>query len=81
MKRVSASELRRRLKERVDGLSVKRLRVADEFLAYLEQRESIEATEELLRIPGLLERVRAAEADYRKHGGVDWRVLRPRRSR
>ena len=81
MKQVSASELRRRLKERVDGLSAKRLRVADEFLAYLEQRESIEATEELLRVPGLLKRVRSAEADNCKHGGVDWRTLRTHRSR
>jgi len=37
---------------RLHALSPERLRVAADFLAYLEERESSEATEELLRIPG-----------------------------
>jgi len=40
---------------RLRTLSLERLRVAVDFLAYLEERESSEATEELLRIPGLEE--------------------------
>ena len=37
---------------RLSRLSPDRLRVADDFVAYLEQREESEATEELLRLPG-----------------------------
>jgi hypothetical protein len=48
------TDLRQRVKQRVDGLSEERLKVADDFLAYLEERDGAEATEELLRIPGFL---------------------------
>ena len=37
---------------RLRRLSPERLRVADDFLAYLEEREESEATRELLRLPG-----------------------------
>ena len=36
-------------------LSPERLQVASDFLAYLEERERLEATEELLNIPGFEE--------------------------
>jgi hypothetical protein len=39
-------------KQRLERLSRERLRVALDFLAYLEEREQSEATEELLAIPG-----------------------------
>lgn len=39
--------------QRLRHLSIDRLRVALDFLAYLEQKEENEATEELLNIPGL----------------------------
>lgn len=48
-------ELRRRARQRIRGLTPESLREADEFLARLEQRESEEATQELLEIPGFLE--------------------------
>jgi len=41
-------EMERRLRR----LSLARLRVARDFLAYLEEREESEATQELLRLPG-----------------------------
>ncbi|WP_420642050.1 hypothetical protein [Candidatus Leptofilum sp.] len=41
--------------ERLQRLSVGRLRVANDFLAYLEEREEKEATEELLNIEGFRE--------------------------
>ena len=41
------------IKLRLKKLSPDRLRVADDFLAYLEEREESEATQELLAIPGL----------------------------
>lgn len=40
------------LAQRLSRLSPERLRVASDFLCYLEEREDDEATEELLRIPG-----------------------------
>ncbi|VAW31368.1 hypothetical protein MNBD_CHLOROFLEXI01-184 [hydrothermal vent metagenome] len=42
-------------KDRLRRLSLRRLRVADDFLAYLEEREENEATEELLNIEGFEE--------------------------
>jgi len=43
------------LKSKIDRLSPERLLVAADFLAYLAERESNDATEELLKIPGFLE--------------------------
>jgi hypothetical protein len=45
---------------RLRRLSLERLRVADDFLAYLEEREESEATQELLSIPGLETALRQA---------------------
>jgi hypothetical protein len=39
------------VKHRLQRLSSERLRVANDFLAYLEERESSDATQELLNIP------------------------------
>ena len=47
--------LRKNAKERLQRLSIGRLRVANDFLAYLEEREENEATEELLSIEGFRE--------------------------
>jgi hypothetical protein len=51
---MSSAELRDRVKEYIDQLSPERLLVAADFLAYLTERESEEATQELLDIPGFL---------------------------
>jgi len=40
---------------RLGRLSPERLRVVNDFLAYLEERESSEATQELLKVPGFEE--------------------------
>jgi len=56
----------RRAKKRLETLSPERLRVADDFLSYLEERESNEATEELVQIPGFLERLVTAEQEARE---------------
>lgn len=52
---MSTAELRDQVKEYIDQLSPERLLVAADFLAYLTDRESEEATQELLEIPGFLE--------------------------
>lgn len=52
---MSTAELRDQVKEYIDQLSPERLIVAADFLAYLTDRESEEAMQELLEIPGFLE--------------------------
>jgi hypothetical protein len=49
------SVLLQETERRLRRLSAERLRVASDFLAYLEERESSEATAELLEIPGFEE--------------------------
>jgi hypothetical protein len=70
------SELRRRAKRRIASLSPDRLRVALDFLAYLEERESQVATDELLGISGFVEELNAAEKEAARAGWVDWRKVR-----
>jgi len=58
---MTTEQLRKRILRRVKALSAERLRVADDFMAYLEQRENNPATAELLAIPGLKSAVERAE--------------------
>jgi hypothetical protein len=63
MARSEPSDVRSLLEEaqhRLHRLSVQRLRVANDFLAYLEEREESQATAELLSIPGFEEALRGA---------------------
>ena len=52
---MSTTILRSEASKRLRNLSPERLRVANDFLAYLQEREESEATRELLRIPGFEE--------------------------
>jgi hypothetical protein len=54
---MSTAELRRKVKKSVDQLSGPKLRELAGIVRELQEQD--EATEELLRIPGLLDRVRA----------------------
>lgn len=49
------TEVLRRARRRLDGLSQERLLVADHFLAWLEECEGDDMTAELLRMPGFVE--------------------------
>jgi hypothetical protein len=60
---MTTAELRQLAKDTVDDLPPEQLKVAAEFLRYLDERASDEATEELLKIPGLLEDLEQAERD------------------
>jgi hypothetical protein len=60
---MTTTELRQLAKQTVDGLPPKQLKVAAEFLRYLDENASDEATEELLKIPSLLEEIEQAERD------------------
>ena len=60
------SVLLQETERRLRRLSAERLRVASDFLAYLEERESSEATAELLDAPGFEEAFRRAEQQVKE---------------
>lgn len=60
---MTTSELRQVAKQTLENLPPEQLKVAADFLRYLDERASAEATEELLKIPGLLEDLTEAERD------------------
>jgi hypothetical protein len=72
---LSVTELQRQLNDSLKQLSPERLQVLADFAAYLANAESETATQELLAIPGLLERVKQNQAtpkvDY-----AAWRTFR-----
>ncbi len=72
---VSVTELQRQLNDLLKQLSPERLQVLADFAAYLANAESEAATQELLAIPGLLERVKHSSATS-KTLYTSWRTLR-----
>jgi hypothetical protein len=52
---MNTTEIREQINQYLDGLSSDRLQVVAEFLADLADKESEEATQELLDIPGFIE--------------------------
>lgn len=68
-------ELRHQIVEYIDCLSPERLRVAVDFLAYLAERESQEATEELLKIPRFMESLEKAESKINSGSYRNWRDI------
>jgi hypothetical protein len=65
----------RQLSESIQQLSPERLEVLADFAAYLVNAESEAATQELLAIPGLLERVKQNQATP-KSDYANWRTIR-----
>jgi PHD/YefM family antitoxin component YafN of YafNO toxin-antitoxin module len=57
-------------------LSPERLRVAADFLAYLDERESNDATEELLSIPNFMEDYQEAMGDIERGDVVPLKSIR-----
>ena len=72
---VSVAELQNQLNDLLKQLSPERLQVLTDFAAYLANIESETATQELLAIPGLLERVKQNQATP-KAQYTNWRTLR-----
>ncbi len=60
---MSPTQLLERAQRRLNSLTPERLRVAEDFLAYLEAREADEATGELLAMPGFLDQLKRAEEE------------------
>ena len=72
---ISVTELHRQLNDLLQQLSPERLQVLADFAAYLANAESEAATQELLAISGLLERVNQNQATP-KTDYTNWRTLR-----
>jgi hypothetical protein len=73
---MTTAELLQHAKDTLAGLPPEQLKVAAEFLRYLDERASDEATEELLKIPGLLEDLEEAERDFAEGRSVPFEKLR-----
>jgi hypothetical protein len=69
-------EVRHQIDEYIDCLSPEKLRVAVDFLAYLAERESQEATDELLRIPKFMNSLEKVEAKVSTGIYRNWRDIR-----
>ena len=74
-RRVSASQLRNTAIHGLKVLPPDKLKVAAEFIIYLEHGASDEATAELLSIPGFLDDVRKAHEEIAAGKAVPWRKI------
>ena len=72
---MTTAQLRERAKERLDSLPPAKVRVAAEFLDYLDTAASRDATAELLKIPGLLQDVKDASKQIKNGRIKDWRLV------
>jgi len=72
---MTTAQLRERAKERLDSLPPAKVRVAAEFLDYLDTGASRDATAELLKIPGLLQDVKDASKQTKNGRIKDWRLV------
>ena len=72
---VSTVEIQNQLSESIKQLSPERLKVVADFAAFLANAESEAATQELLSISGLLERVQQNQSTH-KSQYVNWRTVR-----
>jgi hypothetical protein len=73
---MTTAQLRKQAKERLDALPADKVRVAVEFLGYLETSASRDATNELLKIPTLLEDVEKSAEDIKRGRTKNWRKVR-----
>ena len=69
-------QMRLKIKDYADLLSSDALQIVYNLLTDLVQKESEEATEELLAIPNLLEDIEMAEKDIAEGNLTDWREVR-----
>lgn len=72
---IPVTEIQNQLSESIKQLSPERLKVVADFAAFLANAESEAATQELLSISGLLERIKQNQATP-KNQYVNWRTVR-----
>ena len=72
----TAIEIRTDIDHYLNQLSLERLKVVANFLAYLVNQDEEEATQELLNIPGFIESFERGKQDIAEGRLVDWRTIR-----
>jgi hypothetical protein len=78
---MSTLQLRRQAKALIDGLSSSQLRAANEFLAFVKNRDLDPATRELLSIPGFDASFARGMKDIRAGRTKPWRDIAHRKAR
>jgi hypothetical protein len=73
---MTTAQLRKQAKEHLDSLPPDKVRVAVEFLGYLDSAASRDATAELLKVPGLLQDVEAVADQIKRGRTKNWRKVR-----
>ncbi|MGW8257591.1 MAG: hypothetical protein ACWGMZ_08910 [Thermoguttaceae bacterium] len=73
---MTTTELRKNAKARLDSLPPNKVKVAAEFLEYLDTAASRDATMELLKIPGIIGDIKEAAKQIKKGSGKNWRKVR-----
>ncbi|MEH2214676.1 hypothetical protein [Nostoc sp.] len=69
-------EARQQINQYLDRLSSERLQLVADFLAYLADKESEDATQELLDIPGFIESFERGKKDIAEGQVKNWRTIR-----
>ncbi|MEH2232575.1 MAG: hypothetical protein V7K71_23580 [Nostoc sp.] len=70
------TEVRQQINQYLDVLSSERLQLVADFLAYLADKESEDATQELLDIPGFIESFERGKKDIAEGQVKNWRTIR-----
>jgi hypothetical protein len=73
---MNSIEVRQQINQYLDGLSSERLELVADFLAYLANKESEEATQELIDIPGFIESFDRGKKDIAEGRVKNWRTIR-----
>ncbi|MEI2581739.1 hypothetical protein [Scytonema sp. PRP1] len=68
--------IREKINQYLDGLSSERLELVADFLAYLADKETEDATQELLDIPGFIESFERGKKDIAENRVKNWRTIR-----
>ncbi|MEH2261187.1 hypothetical protein [Nostoc sp.] len=69
------TEVRQQINQYLDVLSSERLQLVADFLAYLADKESEDATQELLDIPGFIESFERGKKDIAEGRVKNWRLI------
>jgi hypothetical protein len=73
--KMTTAQLREQARERLENLPPDKIRVAAEFLDYLDTAASRDATAELLKMPGMLEDIKDSAKHIEKGHGKNWRKV------
>jgi proline dehydrogenase len=73
---MNTSELRQQINQYLEQLSGDGLEIVADFLAYLADKESEEATQELLDIPGFIESFERGKKDIAEGRVANWKTIR-----